>query len=115
MATTAAGFKTGQASVTVATADVPTSGTVTVSLVSQSTAAGGYDGVAGVDAFRVAASDWVGTQSRQLQYEFRYMSVSTSLCSNVHPLRQATSSLASALSDHGRILKPPSTPWTPQG
>ena len=75
--TTAPEFQTGQASMTVSTAAVPSSGTVTVDLITQTSASGMYDGVAGVDAFKVTANDWVGIQGRQLQYEFRYMRVSS--------------------------------------
>lgn len=76
VATIGVEFKTGQASLLVKTAAVPNSGNVTVSLVSQSSASGRFDGVAGIDAFKITASDWVGMQGRQLQYEFRYMRVS---------------------------------------
>lgn len=79
--TTAPDFQTGQASLTVSTAAVPSSGTVTVDLITQTSASGMYDGVAGVDAFRVTANDWVGIQGRQLQYEFRYMRVSSLIVS----------------------------------
>jgi len=68
-------FATGQASLTVTTATVPTSGSLTVQLTAATTAADGYDGVAGLDSFRMVAGDWVGAQGRQLQYEFRYMQV----------------------------------------
>jgi hypothetical protein len=68
-------FTTGQASLTVTTATVPTSGSLTVQLAAASTASQGYDGVAGLDSFYIVAGDWVGTQGRQLQYEFRYMQV----------------------------------------
>ncbi len=68
-------FSTGQASLSVTTATVPTSGSLTVQLMAASTAAAGFDGVAGLDSFRVVAGDWVGAQGRQLQYEFRYMQV----------------------------------------
>ena len=74
--TTAPDFRTGQSSLTVSTAAVPSSGTVTVDLLTETSASAAYDGVAGVDAFKVTANDWVGIQGRQLQYEFRYMKVS---------------------------------------
>lgn len=73
-------FMTGQASLTVTTASVPTSGSLTVQLTAATTAAAGYDGVAGLDSFRIVAGDWVATQGRQLQYEFRYMQVDSLLC-----------------------------------
>ena len=75
--TTSPDFRTGQASLTVSTAAVPSSGAVTVDLITQTSATSAYDGVAGVDAFKVTANDWVGIQGRQLQYEFRFMRVSS--------------------------------------
>ena len=68
-------FQTGQASLTVSTAQVPTSGSLLIELASPTTAAAGYDGVAGLDTFQLVAKDWVGLQGQQLQYEFRYTQV----------------------------------------
>ena len=68
-------FQTGQASLTVSTAPVPTSGSLLIELASTTTAVAGYDGVAGLDTFQLVAKDWVGLQGQQLQYEFRYTQV----------------------------------------
>lgn len=63
----------GSASLIVKTAAVPTSGSLLVERSSQTSARGEFDGVAGLDAYRLVAKDWVGTPGRQLQFEFRYM------------------------------------------
>ena len=81
---TAVAFETGQASITVKTAAVPHSGSVSVSLTTETTALPPYDGTAGLNAFKLTAEDWVGSQGRQLQYEFRYMRVNTPLQSKSH-------------------------------
>ena len=60
-------FQTGQASLTVSTAPVPTSGSLLIELAAPTTAAAGYEGVAGLDTFQLVAKDWVGLQGRQLQ------------------------------------------------
>ena len=75
MVTSQQTFQTGQASLTVSTAPVPTSGSLLIELASPTTAAAGYDGVAGLDTFQLVAKDWVGLQGQQLQYEFRYTQV----------------------------------------
>ena len=81
MQTSQSGFQTGQASLTIATVNVPTSGSLLVEKSGSSgTAAAGYDGVAGLDTFQLIAKDWVGSQGLQLEYEFRYMLVRTPCC-----------------------------------
>ncbi|KAK9787018.1 hypothetical protein WJX73_007598 [Symbiochloris irregularis] len=65
----------GQATLALATAPVPTSGVLHVRLEEPSAATPPYDAVAALDAFMLTAQDWVGQPERQLQYEFRALQV----------------------------------------
>ena len=64
-----------QATLTLTTAAIPTSGVLNVALLGTTAALPPYDAVTALDSFMLTAQNWVGEPGRQLQYEFRSLQV----------------------------------------